>query len=320
MNQAQPGEDDKLFEEALDLIIRLQNDPTNPVPQELIRRWRSRSPDHEAAWAEVAEIHGLAGKVFTDKRTAQRRKNRISRRKVVLGGGAAAIAAATAAVYGPDLILRSKADHVTSTAELRRITLSDGSIAMLGPDSAIAVSFNEQVRRVELLAGMVFFDVANEKSRPFWAVADDLTATALGTAFDVSKDAGFLSVSVDHGLVEIATPKSRLTNMQRLTPGEWLTLDEKATTVERGKRDVGQIAAWRDGMIVAERETVSAVVAKIARWHRGRIMIAGPNFGSRRISGVFDLHDPVAALEAVVHPHGGKVRQLSPWLTVVSPI
>ena len=90
--------------------------------------------------------------------------------------------------------------------------------------------------------------------------------------------------------------------------------------MERGKRDASQIAAWRDGMIVAERETVSAVVAKIARWHRGRIMIAGPNFGSRRISGVFDLHDPVAALEAVVHPHGGKVRQISPWLTVVSPI
>jgi transmembrane sensor len=35
---------------------------------------------------------------------------------------------------------------------------------------------------------------------------------------------------------------------------------------------------------------------------------------------VFDLNQPIAALEAVVEPYGGKVRQISPWLTVISSI
>jgi transmembrane sensor len=35
---------------------------------------------------------------------------------------------------------------------------------------------------------------------------------------------------------------------------------------------------------------------------------------------VFDSRDPITALEAVVHPHGGRVRRITPWLTVVAPI
>ncbi len=64
--------DDKLFEEALDLIIRVQGDPSNPVARELVQRWRARSAEHEAAWAEVAEIHGMAGQVLEDRRKAGR--------------------------------------------------------------------------------------------------------------------------------------------------------------------------------------------------------------------------------------------------------
>lgn len=147
-----------------------------------------------------------------------------------------------------------------------------------------------------------------------------MISTALGTAFDVSKDAGFLNVSVHDGLVEVSAPDSPLAFGEKLTQGQWLALDEKTHAVERGQREKGQIAAWRDGLIISERETISSVVAKIARWRSGRVVIADPRFGDERISGVFDLRDPITALEAVIHPYGGKVRQFSPWLTVISPI
>lgn len=311
---------DRLFEEALDLIIRLQEDAKNPVANELIASWRARGPDHEAAWAEAAEIHGMAGKVIGERREAERPRSRVSRRNVILGGAAGVIAAGTGALFAPELLLRARADHVTSTAELRRIGLPDGSLVMLGPDSAIKAQFTPAARSVELLAGMAFFEVSPDASRPFRVLAGEMTATVLGTAFDISRDADALSVSVEHGLVETVVPAISPDRGEMLSQGDWLTLDKNSLRVERGNRDAGLIAAWREGMIVAERETIASVVARIARWQPGRVMIADPRFGMLRISGVFDLGDPLAAFEAAVHPHGGRVRRLSPWLTVISPI
>lgn len=313
-------EDDKLFDEALDLIIRLQNDPTNPVAQDLVRRWRARGPDHEAAWAEVAEIHGMAGKVFADQRKAELKAGDISRRKVILGGAAILGTAAAGAYYGPDALIRARADHATATAEVRRIDLPDKTIMTLGPDSAIRTDFTRNVRHVELLSGMAFFEVAKDTAHPFQSTVDRLTVTALGTAFDIGKDAGVLTVSVNHGRVEVVMPNSPLSRGYQLAEGDWLALDESSLQLDRGTRDVSQIAAWRDGTIVAERETISSVIAKIRRWYSGRIVIADISLGSQRISGIFDLNDPILALEAVVHPHGGKIRQISPWLTVVSSL
>ncbi len=318
MTQEDTPDGERLFEEALDLVIRLQDDPASPVARELVQRWRARSPAHEAAWAEVAEIHGMAGKILGDRTRAARSRRGVSRRRAILGGTVALAAVGAGALYGPALLLRARADRVTATAELRRMTLPDGSVVTLGPESALRLGFSATARRVELLAGMAFFEVVSDPARPFQTVLDELVASAQAAAFDVSRDAGYVTVAVDRGVVEVAAPAPA--RRERLAAGEWLTLDESARTIVRGKRDAAQIGAWREGMIVAERETIDAVVARISRWQSGRVVMADPRFGHRRISGVFDVKDPVAALAAVVDPHGGKVRQLSPWLTVISPI
>ncbi|NDW07619.1 FecR family protein [Jiella pacifica] len=314
-----PSNDDRLFEEAFDLVIRLQSDPANPVAGDLVKRWRARGPEYEAAWAEAAEIHGMAGKVLEDRRGAGPKEG-ISRRGFVLGGAGIAAALGAGALFGPGLVLRARADHITSTGEIRDIALSDGTKISLGPDSAMRSEISPAMRRVELLAGMAFFDVAASPDRPFQAVAGNLTATALRTAFDVSRDADRLALSVQRGSVEARMPDSPLAFGERLSAGDWLSLDGPGGALERGRRDPSQIASWREGVIVAERETVASLVARIARWQPGRVLIADPALGARQTSGVFDLANPIAAFEAVVQPHGGKVRQISRWLTVISPI
>lgn len=59
-------------------------------------------------------------------------------------------------------------------------------------------------------------------------------------------------------------------------------------------------------------------MSRIARWQPGRVVLAARSLADQRISGLFDLSNPIMALEAVVHPYGGKVRQISPYLTVIS--
>ena len=105
-----------------------------------------------------------------------------------------------------------------------------------------------------------------------------------------------------------------------LGAGQWVSLDAASGRIERGVRERVQIASWRDKLIVAERESISALVARIGRWVPGRVVIADQSVGAKRVSGVFDLSDPVGALEAVVHPAGARLRRISSILTVISPI
>lgn len=312
-------DEDRLFEEAVDILIRIKSDPDNPVALEIATRWLARSPQHREIWEEALEIHGMTGKILTDKRRAGRKAAfSMSRRSLVVGGMLGGGALLAAGYSAPGLILQARADVLTSTAEIKRVELSDGSVATLGPDSAIAVEIGSARRDIELIQGMAFFEVARDSSRPFAVRMGSMVTTALGTAFDVSDDGGFLNLSVSHGTVQADLPPAFARPAMTLQAGDWLSLSTADGAVSTGTRDIGQIATWRNGMIVVEKERIAAVVARVARWKRGRVLIADPNLGNRPVSGVYDLSDPVLALEAVVQPYGGKVRELTPYLTVIS--
>jgi transmembrane sensor len=315
------SEERRLFREAADLAIRLQNDAGNPVAVDMVRAWISRSPAHETAWAKVAAIHGMTGKILTDrKRAAEREDLGLTRRNFVVGGAIGLGALATGSQFLPGLLLTARADVITATAELKRVPLPDGSMVTMGPDSAIGIRFSDAQRTIDLLSGMAFFDVMKDPARPFTVDAQGFSTTALGTAFDLSCDAGMVSVSVDHGLVEARAPGLSPSGTEQLSAGQWLSFDAVSHSVNRGNREPFQIAAWRTGMIVAENETVAALVARISRWHSGRVVIADPFLGERRVSGVFDLGDPSRALAAVVRPFGARVRSISSFVTVISPL
>jgi transmembrane sensor len=309
---ADPPPDDGLFEEALDILIRLQNAPANPVTLELIRHWRARSPEHDAAWREAAELHGMAGQVLSDQSAGA--GGAMPSRRVVLGGVAGLAVAAGAALHGPEAWLRLRADRVTATAEVARFQLADGTGVVLGPASAIRLAPGGGI---DLLEGAVCIDMAPGGGRPFEAAVGGLAVRASDAAFSLSRESGSLTLGAERGSLAVTTPPGAFA---RVGPGEWLRLDEATGRLERGRLLPGQFAAWRQGQLVAEDETVAAVVAQIRRWHAGRIVVAAPGLGARRISGVFDLNSPLLALEAVLHPFAARIRHLPPWLTVVSAI
>lgn len=310
-------EERRLFREAADLAIRLQNDPGNPVAIDMIRAWVARGPQHAAAWARVAAIHGMTGKILADQRDAA---NGPSRRGLIVGAVAGLGVLAAGAWLAPDVLLRLRADFTTEAGEIRRIELSDRSVISLGPASGIAIDYSPARRTIELLAGMAYFDVTGDANRPFSVRSGPVSATALGTAFDMSNDAGSISVSVGNGTVTAQAVEPGPDLNETLQAGDWITFDPTSHKLTKGTREADQIAAWRSGMLVADRESVSALVAKIARWQKSEVLLADPSLGSRIVSGVFDLKDPFSALEAVVRPFGARVRQIGPFVTVISPV
>ncbi|NVP55414.1 FecR family protein [Mycoplana rhizolycopersici] len=314
-------DEDRLFEEAVDILIRIKSDPDNPIALDIATRWLARGDQHRCIWEEALEIHGMTGKILTDKRRAERKQAfTVSRRSLVVGGLLGTGGLMTAGYSIPGLLLKARADVVTSTAETRRVELADGSVATLGPDSAIAARIGPARRDIDLIQGMAFFEVAKDSTRPFAVRIEGMVVTALGTAFDVSDDVGHLNLSVGHGTVRADLPPTIGSPAMTLNAGDWLSLSTGDGVVSTGTRDIGQIGSWRDGMIIVERERIAAVVARIARWKRGRVVIADPGLGRQPVSGVYDVREPRLALEAVVQPYGGKVRELTPYLTIISAL
>lgn len=305
---------ERLLDDAINLVIRLQDDPGNPLVAKMVADFRARGPEAEAAWRRVCAAHGLSGRALRPRPAS------LSRRKVIAGAFAGLGLAGLGYAVVPGLILRAQADHLTGKGEMAAFDLPDGSRALLGPDSALALDYGPARRGVRLLQGLCFFEVRADPANPFRAVAGAVTAASGAGAFDLTRDAGFIGLSVAAGGAEARIADTALAGGLALPPGAWLTYDGGSGRIERGERPLDQAAAWRQQLLIAEQEPVAALVARIGRWLPGEVVMADPFIGDRLVSGLFDLTDPLRALEAVVHPAGGKVLRVGDFLTLVSPL
>lgn len=307
-----PGEE-SLFDEAVTHAIRLQANPQSPAALAALAGWRARSPRHERLWQEAAEIHGMTGTLLAPEGRA-----RGASRRQVLGLGAAGLGLlGGASLFGPGLITAARADHLTSTAEIEEVSLPDGTRLTLGPDSAFALAPAAQGRGLTLLDGMVYCEIAQDPGLPFRLACGPTTLLTDGAALNLSVEGSLLSLALDRGEAMVAAGPHAGT---ALRAGDWLTLGEEGAPRRRTALAASEASAWRQGLVVVEAEPLAAVVARLARWIPGRVVIAEPGLGERLISGVFDTARPREALLAAVSPHGAGLRRISPWLTIVTSL
>ena len=306
-----PSADD-LFEEAVTHAVRLQANPQSDAALNALAAWRARSPAHEATWAEIADIHSMAGSLLAP----EPRGAAFSRRKV-LGLGAMGLGLAGAAgLFGPDMILAARADHLTTTAEIRDYTLLDGSLISLGPASAIALDFAPGRRGINLLAGMIWCRIA-PTTETFRLSRGAIRVDATSAELSLSEEDGLISLALDRGQARLSAGAEDGTE---LASGDWVELEANGRIRRRIDLPASDAAGWREGIITVDAEPLSVVVARIARWLPGRVVIANPGLGTRLVSGVFDMGRPREALLAAVSPHGAVLRQITPWMVVVTTL
>lgn len=222
-----------------------------------------------------------------------------------------------AVVIQPSFNIWFSADWSTGKAETRNVLLDDGSLVHLGADSALQIDFDEGFRQVKLLSGEAYFEVEPDKNRPFQVVAGNVDATVLGTAFDVKIMSEAVAVAVNHGRVAVDSSAANQQVGSPLEAGDWVRIESNGQ-VARGNDMPELVGSWRSGMLAVKDQTISDVVDEIRRQYKGKIVLASDDLGNRRVTGVYDLNKPMDALTALVQVHGARIRQISPWLTVVS--
>ncbi len=336
---------ERVSQEATEWLIEMQEAPDDPALRARFAVWLAASPAHRVAWEETARAYDLIGPAAANDarpfrsflavpespgnatvpsrhmagaadRLHQRRR-RLTRRTVA-GFAATVIAVCLVFLFLPNLSLRWYADYATAAGEQRIVNLADGSTVELGPDSAMDVAYAGNERRVRLLAGRAYFEVTHDATRPFEVEAHGLQVTDLGTGFDVRLAPDGAAVAVAHGAVQVDYADAAPPLSRRLHTGEWMRIGWSGQAAQ-GIEPPSQVAAWRHGRIIANDRPVAEVVNEIRPYFSGWIVLANAGLGRHRVTGVYDLHHPVAALHALAQARPGmSIRRISPWVIVVS--
>lgn len=285
------------------------------------RRWLAESEVNRIAWQRQSDAWELAGGLIL--RYQSRRISR-SRRIERLAQPAdeprrllfAAVAVLSAALVALALawIISSRPGSVTTALGERRVAvLPDGSRVTLNTDTRLIVRYDQRARRVLLIRGEALFDVIKGERRPFIVVAGPREIRALGTAFEVRRNAGGeIAVTLIEGRISIVPIGGRRPAPDGMavleSPGERMTFaPQRAPVIDHPV--LRQLIAWQNGDVVFNGTTLPDAAREMNRYSERHIRIGDPALASLRIGGLFQAGDSMEFARAVAETFGLDLRE-----------
>lgn len=129
--------------------------------------------------------------------------------------------------------------HSNESDTVKQVTLRDGSLVALQPNSKLSVKkFGDSDKREVYLDGEAFFEVAHNENNPFLVYTGNITTRVLGTSFNINanRSAKAIEVSVKTGRVSVTkTSKKSSSPLHTLTEEIILTPNQKAIYSRTGE-------------------------------------------------------------------------------------
>lgn len=260
-----------------------------------------------------------AGRVDQLLEALKLRERRQRRRRV-----AAAASAVLLGVCGTWLLsdFRPKVDSVQTLAVQKyritspeRLTLPDGSFVELRPGAELAINFSLESagpRRVELVKGTAFFDVAKNPERPFIVTSSGVDFRAVGTAFSVGLGQQEVEVIVTEGQVAIEEASfvgSIREAVPLVTAGNRAVValvrrDTSAVITPTTAEEVGGKLAWRVPRLEFNETPLAEVVDLLNQHRDNRLRLASPELGRLEISGALRADNLEPLLQMLAANYG----------------
>jgi transmembrane sensor len=200
-----------------------------------------------------------------------------------------------------------------------QLALADGTVVELNRGAEIAVEFSAAERRVRLLRGEASFAVTKDTARPFIVAAGALEVRAVGTAFNVRRDATAVEVLVTEGLVQVAPSMVRAVVSEPVLVGAGaqvvvaaVTPDEPAVRILSAP-ELEERLAWQSRLLEFDDAPLGEIVAAFNRRNPVRLVVDDPGLAAQRMTATFrsdNVESFVRLLEAnygisvKAHPNG----------------
>jgi transmembrane sensor len=312
----------------------------------MFEAWFNADPRHRAAYMKVERAWSNAGEVASDPRVRELRRQALAQPKHRRARIWAAAAAVTALVAGIALLgIPGRGERIvahlselanptidtrvvaTELGQHSTVQLSDASVVTLDADSRIEVEYTRDLRRVRLVSGQAWFQVAKNVQRPFVVEAGGQRITALGTVFDVrlGGPAASVQVTLVEGRVAVEAIESPLARLigspphaSVLSPGDSLVVSNSRPVVTQ-RADVANIGSWRQGQLAFDDDSLASAIEEINRYSSRQIVLADPSLAALRVSGVFKAGHSESFIETVTGHYPIKVLEQSEARVVLAP-
>jgi len=283
-------------------LVKLQRRDLPAEERAAFDAWLQASPRHGVAFARVEATWERADRLGAIRADLEPpRSGHFSRRHVAGFGIAASLA-------GGVFVLQASSakSYETATGIRRTIELADRSRMTLNTDSRARVRFSHAHRRVELVAGEAWFEVAHDATRPFIVAAREASFRAVGTAFNVRLREHAAEMCVLEGAVDCSRDDGAI---RRVSAGGSVLVGPGAFTISRLDADTLRArTAWRSGLIELRGETLAQAVAEFARYGGPRIVVADAGLAEMRVGGTFAVGDSARFVDALSRGFGVEAR------------
>jgi transmembrane sensor len=162
----------------------------------------------------------------------------------------------------------------TERAEYKYILLPDSTQVWLNAGSSLEYpeNFDKPVREVTL-SGEAYFDVKHAAEHPFIIHTGEILTTVMGTAFNINAyaDRKNIKVSVSRGKVKVSRGRLLLAT---LVKDQEIKVSKMEDQSLQKVLSTNTVAAWQQGNLVYEDETLSEIIADLERVYDVHIQVA----------------------------------------------
>jgi ferric-dicitrate binding protein FerR (iron transport regulator) len=149
-----------------------------------------------------------------------------------------------------------------------QMILSDGTRVVLNSSSTLQflVSFSAADRKVNLITGEAYFEVAKDPKRPFLVTTKGQTIKVLGTHFNVTAYPDeTIKTTLAEGSVELTSSSSLV--KQLLKPDQQALLLSSNQGFKIVKVNAADEMAWKDGLFMFNQTPLASALRQICRWY-----------------------------------------------------
>jgi transmembrane sensor len=291
--------------------------------------WRAADPAHELAWQRAELVMRTLDMVPPAIGTPVLGRPQHGRRAST-GMLAALILAGPAALAGYATVRAAPwedwfADVRTTTGEIRKLVLDDGTRLALNTDTAVAIRFDGGTRLLRLHHGELHVATAADTrapARPFVVHTASGRLRALGTEFSVRANHGVLAptarVAVTAGAVEIR-PAKAVHVVQVIAAGWQAGFTEHAIGPVTALDAAGaSLPAWVNGVLLADDTPLAALVEQLGRYRTG-VLRCDPAVVGLRVTGAFQLRDTDNILQLLQRSLPIRISQRTRFWTTLEP-
>lgn len=168
-------------------------------------------------------------------------------------------------------------DKVTSQTQKGTFTLPDGSTVFLNTNSRIRfpMKFSDDKREV-ILEGEGFFEVVNNKQKPFEVISNGVLTRVLGTSFNINAaNEELVEVVVASGKVGVTNDLTEGANLNLIAPNQKATVNRFDEKIHVEEIDIEEELAWRAEKMSFDFVPFEDVISTIGSMYHIQIEIQG---------------------------------------------